>query len=140
MNESYNKKILVSSAKEYAFRALTEGVREWWGAFEGKISKEGDVFTMTFDETAWKFRVFDVIENEKIGWECIEARHMHPGLSGIEKEWLGTKVYWSIREKEKGVEIELLHEGLVPELNCYDVCKDEWGHFFLQGLKNYLEK
>ena len=53
-------------------------------------------------------------------------------------EWVGTQIVWQIEESSTGSKIKFMHKGLVPMLDCYEVCKGGWG-YFLGSLKNYLE-
>jgi len=91
-------------------------------------------------ETFWKFKATNVVQNSKVTWECVAAHHVHAGISDIEKEWLGTRVHWNLSEKNGDTEMEMIHEGLVPGLNCYNICKEGWDYYFVKSLKNYLDK
>ncbi|MES9851030.1 MAG: hypothetical protein ABW170_04275 [Candidatus Thiodiazotropha sp. L084R] len=71
---------------------------------------------------------------------CVDAHHEHEGLpSTIQKEWLGTKLKWVIRNLDGVTQIDFVHEGLVKELECYDICKQGWDYYFLSSLKQYLD-
>lgn len=32
-----------------------------------------------------------------------------------------------------------IHNGLVPELNCFEICYPTWKHFVTQSLKKFIE-
>lgn len=46
--------------------------------------------------------------------------------------------WWNIVKYETGSKVIFTHQGLVPELECFDVCQTGWD-YFLGSLKDYLE-
>jgi hypothetical protein len=58
----------------------------------------------------------------------------------ILKEWEGTKLKWRIEKGGNSTRIIFIHEGLTPNLGCYDICETGWDYFFANSLKDYLEK
>ena len=81
--------------------------------------------------------VSEAFPNRSLVWKVAEANH---DLEGITKkdEWKGTTIKWKIAENEIGSKVTLIHQGLVPALECYEICEAGWG-YFLGSLKNYLE-
>ncbi len=136
----YSQTIRVRANASNSFTAITETIGDWWGVVDGKILKDSDEFTVKFGETFWKFRTVEFTPNTKLVWECVDAHHVHAGLSDIEKEWVGTRVEWRLTERDNGTEIEMTHKGLNPSLNCYGVCKEGWDYFFLKSLRTYLNR
>lgn len=137
---SFTTKVLIKGSKEDVFKAISQHVQKWWGNTDSPVSKIGDEFTTSFDKTYWKFKISKYLPFSKIVWNCIDAKHIHSGYNGIEKEWIGTSVNWLL--EEKGKEETLLHfthNGLVPELNCYEICFPAWERFVIQSLKNFVE-
>ena len=136
---SYSTNVFINARPEPVFKAITKHVQEWWGNTDSPVSKQGDVFTTSFASTFWKFEISELDENTRIVWNCIDARHIHEGYDGIEKEWVGTSVEWNIETKEDGTLLSFTHNGLVPELNCYEICYPAWERFVTQSLKSYVE-
>lgn len=138
--KNYTQTVSVAADKEKAFEALTMDVIKWWGKTNHSGSREGDVFKVSFGEAFWTFKVIRLQKPEKISWECIEANQVHKGLENMGEEWLGTILHWKITQKEDQlIDINFVHEGLVPEFACYEVCSSAWDFFVLESLKNYLE-
>ncbi len=131
--QNYNQNISVNSTIDKAFNALTKEMEKWWGIVSSPISKIGDEFKINFGKDFWIFRVTEFIENEKLVLECID------GQPESNREWIGTTLNWKIESEEGEVKIELIHDGLIPEFNCYDVCSSTWDKLITQSLKNYLE-
>ena len=140
MNTSYTREITVSSSPGAAYQALTTGFNQWWTTSCNLISKTGDKITFRFGPTYWVMRTNNLIPDNSIELECIEAHHVHEGLpSSILNEWEGTKLKLEILKEGESTKTVLVHEGLVPSLNCYEACEQGWDYYFLTSLKQYLE-
>jgi len=137
---SYTQQVTIASSSEKVFKAITENVQKWWGNTDLTTRKIGDEFTTSFDKTFWKFRLLELIPKNKIVWQCIDARHIHKGYEGIEKEWIGTTVQWTIHSKSDEESIlTMQHNGLTPDLNCYEICTPAWDRFVTESLKRFVE-
>ncbi|MBT8195170.1 MAG: SRPBCC domain-containing protein [Bacteroidia bacterium] len=130
---NYEKEILVNCTPEQAFNALTKELILWWGEVDNQIGKAGDGFTIFFGVEGWKFKVIEFEPNAKLTWKCVD------GLVKFNKEWIGTTLYWTIEEEGDKTKVKLLHDGLVPQFECYDICSTTWDMFITESLKNYLE-
>jgi hypothetical protein len=42
-------------------------------------------------------------------------------------EWKGTKIVFEISQKDNKTQLHFTHVGLVPEYECYDICRQGWG-------------
>ena len=85
-------------------------------------------------------RVNKLIPDQLIELQCIEANHIHPGsTASIREEWLGSKLKWRIIPDSQGTKILFVHEGLLPNLECYKICEAGWDFYFLTSLRNYLD-
>ena len=136
----YTREIVVSNTASAAFRALTTEFDKWWTASSAPIADVGDLVTFRFDPTYWTMRVTKLSENQCVELQCVEAQHIHDGLpASILKEWEGTVLRWDIEPEVKLTRIHFLHKGLVPSLNCYEVCEQGWDHFFISSLKRHLD-
>ncbi|OEK00267.1 hypothetical protein BFP97_01505 [Roseivirga sp. 4D4] len=137
---SYSNVLRVNTLDETAFEALSIKIGDWWGDQDKPAQGLGDVFTMSWGEPWYKFKVVAFEPNEKIVWECIDSKQIIGGLAGVEKEWVGTQLQWTINKlNEDEIELQFRHEGLVPEFLCYDFCSHTWDRFIDFNLKKYLE-
>ena len=140
MDTSYSRTIIVSSTPGAAYQALTSGIEKWWTTSCNPIFSTGDKITFRFGPTYWVMRANNLVPDNHIELECIEAHHVHEGSpSSIINEWEGTKLKWEILEQGDKTKITLVHEGLVPSLDCYDICEQGWDYFFVNSLKEYLD-
>ena len=77
--------------------------------------------------------------DHKLVWRCVKANHVVKGYEGIEEEWLNTSVEWTLNTNGTGTTVQFIHNGLRPELNCYEICSTAWEMFVSQSLKRYIE-
>ncbi len=140
-NKSYSSQITVNVSPAIAFNAITQEMDQWWGQVSNRVHEKDDTFTSFFDEeTRWTFRITHIEPNIAIDMECIDAHHTFTGApAAIRQEWLGTTLRWQLSPIPDGTVIQFVHEGLVPELNCFDICSAGWDHFFVNSLQRYLD-
>lgn len=140
IDKSYQREITVKNTPGAAFLALTMEFDKWWMVGSKPVNRVGDELTFRFDTTYWTMRVIGLIPDKSVEFECIEAHHFHEGLpESILKEWEGTKLKWQIEEVGDKAKILFVHEGLIPSLNCYNICETGWDHYFVNSLKEYLD-
>ena len=53
----------------------------------------------------------------------------HLDFTKDKAEWKGTKLVFDIAKKAGKTEIRFTHDGLVPELECYDACFNGWSTY-----------
>lgn len=138
---NYQTTIKVKAAPEKAYNALTTGFEHWWTTPDSHILKIGDTAKFGFSDKFgyWTFKATELTPS-RIVLDCVDALHIHEGFpKEIETEWLGTRLIWTIRPEGSGSTIELHHEGLTPDLYCYDICATGWDMFFVSSLQAYLD-
>jgi hypothetical protein len=140
MNTNYTREIVVSTTPTEAYKALTTGFKEWWTTDCNPVTDTGDIITFKFGPSYWVMRTNNLVPAKLVELECTEAHHVHDGLpSTILSEWKGSKLIWEILKQDEKTKIVLTHEGLVPSLECYEVCEQGWDYFFVNSLKQYLD-
>lgn len=129
-----------ASAK-LAFEALSTKISDWWGDQDQVAQQIGDVFTVSWGEPWYQFKVSEFVPYSKIVWKCIDANQIIGNLEGVQKEWVGTRLEWTIKASGADeIELQFTHEGLVPDFICYETCSNAWDNFITNKLKNYLEQ
>lgn len=137
-DQSYSTEIQISAKPESVYKAITKDIDKWWTESSNQALQTGDKLIVRFEKTTcWVMAVAEAIQNRSLVWNVAEANH---DLEGITKkdEWKGTTIKWNIVEYETGSKVTFTHQGLVPELECFDICQAGWG-YFLGSLKDYLE-
>jgi Activator of Hsp90 ATPase homolog 1-like protein len=140
--KSYAKTIRVSANTQEAFDALTRGYKKWWTSVDNNFDKVGDQIKFTFPpmESYWTFEAKILEPNKVVELECVDALHLLIDKPQASKtEWLGTKARWTIEPQADHTDIHFVHDGLTPDLHCYEVCEAGWDLFFVDSLKAYLD-
>jgi uncharacterized protein YndB with AHSA1/START domain len=136
--QGYSTEILISAKPESVYEAITKDIDKWWTELSNQALQVGDQLVVRFEKTtSWEMTVSEAFQDRSLVWKVAQANH---DLEGITKkdEWKGTTIRWKIVEDETGSKVTLTHQGLVPELECFEICRAGWGHF-LGSLKDYLE-
>lgn len=137
--ENYTYRIQFENTTTKAiYDALTVGISNWWTEmFEGTSDVENSVFTIRFGEQVFKtIKVETLANNEKVLWLVTDALIDFPELKN-KSEWIGTKIEWKIIRNEKAVELQLVHFGLTPQMDCFTMCEAGW-QTFTHSLSEYI--
>ncbi len=135
----YTTKLEIPNSRHAIFMAISGELGKWWGEQDRLIEKKDTVFKVSWGEPWYQFKVTEYKENELMIWECIDANQLIPGLTGVEKEWVGTKILWNLTEISSNATLLLFkHQGLTPDFLCFDFCSSSWEHFLKDRLVAYL--
>ena len=114
-------------------------VSEWWVKdVEGSARNAGDTFTVRFGEPFVAFQIADAVPARKVVWHVTNC--YLPWLTD-KTEWNGTNVVFdiSVSQSEPGeTTVTLTHEGLVPEVECFESCVQGWNQYFGQSFRQFL--
>jgi hypothetical protein len=129
--QNYSYSITANVTPSKAINAISR-VSEWWATdFKGKSQKPGDVFTVHFGETSVTFKILEVVRGKRIEWKVTDC--YLPWLKD-KKEWNNTILDWDISNQEGSTQINFTHIGLVPQLECYNDCKEGWNFHIGESL------
>lgn len=135
--EDFRLTFLVDQSPETVFRAISN-VRAWWTGYHaeqitGNTEKLHDEFTYRAGGGIHysKHKLVEVIPNRRIVWLTTES-----DLSFIKKkdEWTGTRMIFDISEKGDKTRLTITHEGLTPDVECYDACAPTWTQYIQEKL------
>lgn len=131
----FTTSFLVDQSPTQVFKAITN-VRGWWqGLYEEEIIGKTHALHDEFSFRAGggmhysKQKLIELIPDKKVVWLVTESE-----LSFVEKknEWQGTKIIFDLSQKGNKTLVRFTHEGLNPEIECYDSCSSAW--------QNYLDQ
>lgn len=140
MNDHFQQTIALNAdpAKVYAAIATTAGLRGWWTTACNGDTRIGGVIHFGFECADKDMRVEHLEANREVRWLCT---HAHIGVDGLahRDEWVGTRMVFRLAASDGGrTRLDFEHIGLVPELECYDLCDKGW-RYFLDSLKQFVE-
>jgi len=133
----FSQTLLTKQTPQEVFKAITN-VRAWWSGYYseeiiGSTKKLHDEFSFRAAGGAHvcTMKLEEVITDKRIVWLVTDSE-----LSFLEKkdEWTGTKVIFEISKKDDKTQLVFTHEGLTPEIECYDSCAPAWSQYLQQKL------
>lgn len=135
-NSDFTTTFLVDQSPNEVFKAINN-VRGWWSeSVEGNTDKAGEEFLYYYkDVHISKMKIVEFIPGKKVVWLVLEN---HFNFTQDKTEWKGNKITFEISEKEGKTELFFTHAGLVPEYECYDVCRDAWTSYIQGSLKSLI--
>jgi hypothetical protein len=135
-DQDYHVSLNVNATPQQVFDAINN-ICGWWSEdFEGASTKHGDVFTVRFDKTFITMKVMELIPGKRILW--LVTNSFKHWMQRNHTEWIGTTISFDLAETDHQTEIRFTHHGLVPQLDCYDVCTDAWGQYIRQSLRSLI--
>jgi uncharacterized protein YndB with AHSA1/START domain len=136
-NQDFSTTLLVAQSPEKAFEAITDP-RGWWSEeITGGTSNLNDEFNYHYkDVHICKFRLTEVIPNQKMVWHCLEN---YFDFIKDQSEWVGTNVIFEIGKQGDKTAIKFTHRGLVPAYRCFKICHDAWTGYIQDSLRNLIE-
>lgn len=120
------------------FNAI-RNVRQWWSGYyseklEGDTDNLNDEFTFLAGggEHFSRQRLTEVVPDKKIVWLVTESK-----LNFLEQkdEWTGTRVIFDISQSNGKTYLTFTHQGLHPEVECYEACAPAWTQYLQNRLR-----
>ncbi|MFG4002014.1 SRPBCC family protein [Flavobacterium aquidurense] len=134
---NFTQTLTMSQTPQKVFEVILK-VRKWWTGyhdetFTGMTEKLNDEFTFHAGNGAHysKQKIVEIIPNQKVVWLITDSK-----LSFLEKtdEWTGTKVIFEISTEADRTKLTFTHEGLSPEVECYNSCAPAWTEYLQNKL------
>jgi hypothetical protein len=132
----FTTSILVDQTPEEAFKAIN-AVRGWWSEeIEGSTDQLNDVFSYHYQDVHYcKMKIIEFIPNEKVVWLVLDNYFK---FTKDKNEWTGTKISFEISKKDNKTQIRFTHLGLVPEYECFEICKGGWTNYIQNSLRSLI--
>jgi len=134
--QDYNITLTVSATPQEVFKSINSVTKWWTENLEGRSQDLNDEFTVRFgDVHVSTQKLVEVIPNKKVVWLVTDSN-----LNFIEdrQEWTNTKVSFELFKHDNETQIHFTHIGLVPEVECYQLCVKGWDYFIKGSLLKLL--
>ncbi len=117
-------------AKVYGAITTQKGLTSWWTTETKADAIIGSVAEFWFsDRYHDKMYIVKLDKNKYTEWECIDG----------DKEWIGTRISFSLKSKDKGTMLFFRHYEWREETDFFASCNFHWGHY-MKSLKHYCEE
>jgi hypothetical protein len=131
-SKDYTATIEVSKTPEEVFKSINSVSKWWTEKLEGDSENLNGVFTIHFsDESFVTHKLIEVIPNKKVVWLVTDC--YLPWFKD-KTEWTNTKMSFEISTNDNKTQMTFTHIGLVPEVECYDMCVKGWDQYVKGSL------
>lgn len=112
--------------------------RGWWSEeIDGSTDKLNDEFIYHYKDIHYcKIKLTELVPGEKVVWRVLDNYFK---FTEDKSEWIGTRVVFDISRNGNKTEIRFTHEGLVPQYECYEICREAWTDYITGSLRNLIE-
>jgi Activator of Hsp90 ATPase homolog 1-like protein len=126
----------VDQTPKQAFDAINN-VRGWWsGEIAGPTGKLGDEFTYRYKDIHYsKQKLIEVVPDQKVVWLALDS---YLNFAEDKTEWNGTKIIFEIARKGGKTEVRFTHQGLVPQIECFENCSSAWSYYINGSLRSLI--
>jgi uncharacterized protein YndB with AHSA1/START domain len=137
MTENLTYTFTVDRSPAEAFAAICD-VRAWWsGEIEGRTDTLGSQWSYRVPDIHFSaFRITELVPDRSVAWLVTES---WLSFTEDQEEWTGTTVRFAVEPTSEGAQVRFTHEGLVPQVECYGVCRVAWGEYVLGSLRQLME-
>jgi uncharacterized protein YndB with AHSA1/START domain len=137
MSDDLTYTFTVAQSPAEAFAAICDA-RAWWsGSIEGRTDELGAEWSYEVPEIHFSaFRITELVPDRSVAWLTTKS-----WLTFTEdhEEWTGTTVRFEVLPTPEGTQVRFTHEGLVPQVECFGVCRVAWSEYILGSLKDLIE-
>ena len=128
--------LLVDQTPAEVFNAINH-VRGWWSEeIEGNTNILNEEFTYQYEDVhRCKMKITELIPDKKVVWQVLDN---YFNFTTDKSEWKGTKIIFEISRNDKQTQIRFTHQGLVPEYECYEICRESWSNYINNSLRSLI--
>lgn len=134
--QDYSATLLVAQDKTTTFNSI-KNFRGWWSEqIKGETDKLNEIFFYHYkDIHLCKIKLIELVADKKLVYKVVDNQF---NFTKDKSEWKNTKLIFEISTEGNETKVKFTHEGLVPEYECYEICKDSWGGYIKKSLFNLI--
>jgi len=135
----FQQSLLLEASPAAVYAALTtaEGLRGWWTQDCDIATGVGGTSHFRFGPNHKDMRIEHLAPGREVRWLCTRA-HIAVAKLTRRDEWVGTRPVFRISPEDDGrTRLDFVHIGLVPGLDCYELCNRGW-RYFLASFERYM--
>ncbi len=134
--QDFTTTLLVGQSPAAVFNAINN-VRGWWSEnIEGGTDNLNDEFIYHYKDIHYcKIKVIELAPDQKVVWLVLDNYFK---FTEDKSEWKGTRIVFEISQKDGQTAIRFTHEGLVPQYECYEICRDAWTGYIQDSLRSLI--
>jgi len=135
-NKDFTTAISVDQSPEQVFNAINN-VRGWWSEeIEGGTTQLNDVFNYHYEDVhSCRMKIIESIPGKKVVWLVLDNFFK---FTKDKTEWKDTRISFEISGNDGKTQLRLTHLGLVPEYECFEICRDAWTSYIQNSLRNLI--
>jgi hypothetical protein len=132
----FNTSILVDKTQREVFDAVSKPQSWWPGEIAGRSEKNNDEFTYRYKDIHFsRQRVVEMMPDQKVTWLVTESEL---NFTEDKNEWTGTKIIFEISAEGNKTRLDFTHQGLIPEVECFDACSNAWSQIVRESLYSLI--
>jgi hypothetical protein len=134
--KNFNSSVAAKISASEAIKKISN-IPGWWGVtFSGSAEKQNDKFIIKMTgDSFFNMTVEELIPGKRVVW-LVSDCYM-PWYSD-KKEWADTRLIFDLSENNGVTSLDFIHEGLTPDVECYNDCAPGWTHWIKTSLFSYL--
>jgi uncharacterized protein YndB with AHSA1/START domain len=129
----YERTISIAATPQKVFATLTNVIEfaAWWAPATGS-ARDGGKLRLAFEGIPQPLvlHVKSATPASELAW--------HVTACDFLTDWVGTTVRIKTRAAVGGCDVTFQHEGLTPQLECYDMCRAGWDQY-VPSLRDYIQ-
>lgn len=135
-SDNFTATISVDQNETITFNAIMN-FRAWWSEeIDGDTDKINGIFLYHYkDIHICKIKLIEKIEGVKLVYEVMDNDF---NFINDKTEWVGSKLIFELSHEGNTTIVKFTHEGLVPEMECYNVCNKAWTGYITKSLHKLI--
>lgn len=134
--QSFTVTYLVDRTPAEVVSTITD-VRSWWtGDITGPTAAVGDVFEYRVRDIHYSRIAVEEVSADRVTWRVL-ANHL--SFTEDQTEWVDTEIVFEVAPTGPATRVTFTHDGLVPDFECYEACRQGWTMFAAGSLRELLQ-